>query len=320
MKRILVTGGAGFIGSHTCKMLAAQGFTPIAFDNLSRGHAEFVKWGPLIVGDLLDPTALDLAFKTYRPDAVVHFAALAYVGESFAEPLTYYRVNLSGLVNLLEAMARNGTDRIVFSSSCATYGIPASLPIAETAAQVPISPYGRSKLVCEQIIKDAASSGAIRFAILRYFNACGADADGELWEWHDPETHLVPLAIDAATGKAPPLQIFGADYPTKDGTCERDFIHVSDLATAHVKALRRLESTSSFEVNLGSGKANSVREVVATVERIVGRPVPLIWGPRRPGDPPILLSDTRLAASLLDFEPCCSEIETVVETAWRSRS
>jgi UDP-arabinose 4-epimerase len=320
MTTILVTGGAGYIGSHTCKALSAEGMECITFDNLSRGHADLVRWGPLVVGDILDPSALDEALKRYRPEAVIHFAALAYVGESFATPLSYYNINVSGMISVLKAMVRNGVQNIIFSSSCATYGIPTVMPISETTPQRPISPYGRSKLTCEQILKDAAASHGLTFAILRYFNACGADSSGKLAERHYPETHLVPLTIDAAMGTGPPLQIFGADYPTSDGTCERDFIHVSDLAMAHVGALRRLQKTGdSFEVNLGSGRAHSVRQVISEVEKIVGKTVPLQWGPRRPGDPPILFSELAQARCLLEFDPQYSDLETIVETAWRSR-
>lgn len=321
MAPILVTGGAGFIGSHTCKTLAAQGWTPITFDNLSRGHAEFVRWGPLAVGDMLNPTDLDEAFKRFRPEAVIHFAALAYVGESFPEALAYYRTNVCGMFNVLDSMIRNGVDKIVFSSSCATYGIPETVPISESALQRPISPYGRSKLACEYMLKDIASSNKLRFAIFRYFNAGGADKSGTLAERHNPETHLIPLAIDAATGSGPPLQIFGADYPTSDGTCERDYIHVSDLASAHVEALRHLDrNTPSFEANLGSGRAHSVLQVILAVERLIGRKVPVIWASRRLGDPPILYSETSLAQRLLQFTPRNSDLETIIETAWRSRS
>jgi UDP-arabinose 4-epimerase len=320
MTTILVTGGAGYIGSHTCKALSTEGPLCVCFDNLSQGHDDLVQWGPLEVGDILDPKALDDVFIRYRPEAVIHFAALAYVGESFAAPLSYYRVNVTGMINLLDAMVRNGTEKIIFSSSCATYGIPDKMPISEGTPQRPISPYGRSKFACEQILKDAASAHGLHFAILRYFNACGADNSGALTERHNPETHLIPLTIDAAIGKGPPLQILGADYPTADGTCERDFIHVSDLAGAHVGALRHLsKSKESFEVNLGSGKAHSVRQVVSAVERIVGKSVPIQWQPRRPGDPPSLFSDVVLARSLLQFDPQYSNLETIIETAWRSR-
>lgn len=319
MTTILVTGGAGYIGSHTCRALAASGYTPVVYDSLHRGHADFVRWGPLVVGDVLDRAALDRTFAQYRPGAVIHFAALAYVGESVADPLSYYKTNIAGMVNVLEAMSEAATDKIVFSSSCAIYGIPDSVPIAESAAQRPISPYGRSKLMCEQIIKDTAAARNLRFVILRYFNAAGADPSGDLPERHEPETHLIPLALDAAMGKAPPLQVFGTDYATRDGTCERDFIHVSDLAMAHVEAISRIDHDMPREFNLGAGRAHSVLEVVACVERIVGKQVPLVRTARRPGDPPSLFADPASAKRHLGFEPKFSQLETAVETAWRSR-
>jgi UDP-arabinose 4-epimerase len=320
MSVILVTGGAGFIGSHTCKALAAAGFVPVTFDNLSTGHAENVRWGPLVVGDILDRHVLDQAFVVHKPLAVIHFAGLAYVGDSFRDPLGYYRTNTSGMVTILEAMIASGTGKIVFSSSCTTYGLPEALPISESARQSPISPYGRSKLASERIIKDASAAHGTQFVIFRYFNACGADSGGALTERHHPETHLIPLAIDAATGRGRPLEIYGSDYPTSDGTCERDFVHVTDLASAHVEAVGHLiRSGSSLEVNLGTGRAYSVLQVIAEVERIVGRPVPVTWGPRRPGDPPILFSDPTAARYNLGFAPKYSDLATIVTTAWRSR-
>ena len=320
METVLVTGGAGFIGSHTCKALAKRGFLPVAFDNLSQGHAQFVRWGPFVQGDILNAADLDRAFAQHRPDAVIHFAALAYVGESVTRPLAYYRVNVAGLVNVAEAMLRHGTRTIVFSSSCATYGIPDRLPIVETAPQRPINPYGRSKLACEQILIDTCAAENLHCAILRYFNAAGADPDRELAELHHPETHLIPLAIDAAIGRGPPLQILGADYPTLDGTCERDFIHVSDLASAHVQALLYLNAGSrSLTVNLGTGRAASVRRVIAAVEQVTRRRVPVTVAARRPGDPPVLVADPARARSLLGFNPLYPELETVVATAWQAR-
>ena len=320
MQSILVTGGAGFIGSHTCKALAAAGWLPVAFDNLLRGHHEFVRWGPLERGDILDPAALNAAFVQHRPHAVIHFAALAYVGESVSQPLAYYRVNVAGLVNVIEAMLRHDVHIIVFLSSCATYGIPDALPIAESARQRPINPYGRSKFVCEQILTDARGAEGLSVAMLRYFNAAGADPDGDLRESHDPETHLIPLAIDAATGDGPPLSIFGTDYPTADGTCERDFIHVSDLAAAHVEALRHLNAgKTELTLNLGTGKATSVRSVLTAVERITGRHVPVAHAARRPGDPPVLVADASLACQLIGFLPRLSDLDTIVRTAWRAR-
>ena len=315
MQAILVTGGAGFIGAHTCKTLAAHGLHPIAFDNLSRGHREMVRWGPFVQGDILQPADLHRVFELYQPKSVIHFAALAYVGESVAQPLAYYQNNVSGLINVLDAMMRHSADTIVFSSSCVTYGIPDTLPIAENARQKPISPYGQSKLMCEQILKHAAAAYGLRIALLRYFNACGADPDGELSERHDPETHLVPLAIDAASGRGPPLQIFGADYPTTDGTCERDFVHVSDLAAAHVAALRHI-GAETLTLNLGTGRAYSILEIVSGIERVTGRQVPVIHAGRRPGDPAILVADPSQAKRLLDFRPKYSDLETIIETTW----
>ena len=321
MQPILVTGGAGFIGAHTCKALAVDGLNPVAFDNLSRGHRDMVRWGPFVQGDILQPTDLDQAFERYQPKSVVHFAALAYVGESVAQPLAYYQNNVSGLINVLDAMVRHGVNTMVFSSSCATYGIPDALPIAENARQLPISPYGHSKLICEQILMRVAAAHHLRIALLRYFNAGGADPDGELSERHDPETHLIPLAVDAATGRGPPLQIFGADYPTADGTCERDFIHVSDLACAHVAALRQLNNVSeTLTLNLGTGRGYSIFEIVSTVERVTGRTVPVIRAPRRLGDPAALVADPSRAERLLGLKPKYSDLETIVETTWRSRT
>jgi len=320
MQPILVTGGAGFIGAHTCKALAADGLNPIVFDNLSRGHRDVVRWGPFVHGDVLRPADLDRAFERYQPKSVIHFAALAYVGESVTQPLTYYQNNVSGVINVLDAMLRHGADTMVFSSSCATYGIPDALPIGENARQQPINPYGHSKLVGEQILMGVAAAHQLRLAVLRYFNACGADPDGELSERHDPETHLIPLAIDAAIGRGPPLQIFGLDYPTTDGTCERDFIHVSDLARAHVAALRQLSTVGeNLTLNLGTGRAYSILEIISTVEQVTGRSVPIIRAPRRPGDPAVLVADASRAERLLDLTLKYSDLKTIIETTWRSR-
>ena len=294
---------------------------PVAFDNLSRGSADFVRWGPFVHGDIRDAEALEGAFKQYQPRSVIHFAALAYVGESFVEALSYYDVNVSGFINLLKLMVRHGVESIVFSSTCATYGIPDIVPIAETALLKPINPYGRSKLACEQILADTAAAHQLRFAILRYFNACGADPQGELVERHDPETHLIPLAIDAAIGRGPPLQIFGTDYPTADGTCERDFVHVSDLAEAHIDALRLIEKgCAQLIVNLGTGHAYSILEVISGIERLIGRRVPVVNTSRRPGDPPTLVADPSVARKHLKFKPRYSDLETIIQTTWRSRA
>src|SRR5262245_34317229 len=321
MEPILVTGGAGFIGAHTCKALAAHGLHPITFDNLSRGHRDTVQWGPFVQADILQPADLERAFDRHKPKAVIHFAALAYVGESVAQPLTYYQNNVTGLINVLDAMVRHGVNTIVFSSSCATYGIPDALPIAENAQQRPINPYGQSKLMCEQILMHVAAAHHLRIALLRYFNACGADPDGQLGEWHDPETHLIPLAVDAASGRGPPLQIFGTDYPTRDGTCERDFVHVSDLAGAHVAALRHVNNgAEALMLNLGTGRPYSVLEIVSAIERITGHRVPVLPAPRRPGDPATLVADASRAERLLAFKPKYSDLDTIIETTWRSRT
>jgi UDP-arabinose 4-epimerase len=319
MMPVLVTGGAGFVGSHTCKALSRQGFLPVTFDNLSRGHVAAVRFGPIYEGDMLRPEDLENAFQLHRPQAVLHFAAFAYVGESVERPLEYYRNNLGGLINVLDAMERHGVNKIVFSSSCATYGVPESVAIAESSGQKPINPYGWSKLMCERVLIDVANSRPLRYAVLRYFNAAGADPDGELFEAHDPETHLIPLTIDAATGAGRPLEIFGSDYDTADGTCERDYIHVVDLAETHVTALNALNTSASLTVNLGAGKAVSVKQIVAEVQRVTGREVPHVYASRRPGDPPRLVADITHAEALLGFRPHRSALANIVDTAWRSR-
>lgn len=315
-KSILVTGGAGYIGSHACKALAAEGFTPVALDSLVIGHADAVRWGPFVHADILDTEAVIEALKGHQVAAVMHFAAFAYVGESVTDPAKYYRNNVAGTLSLLDACRSGGVDRLVFSSSCATYGIPDRLPISEQAPQHPISPYGRTKLMVEQILADYAQAYGLRYVALRYFNAAGADPDGEIGERHDPETHLVPLALMAAAGTAPALEVFGDDYGTQDGTCVRDYVHVSDLARAHVLALRHLvNGGGSFAANLGSGHGTSIRDVLAAIERVTGRSVPHVIRPRRPGDPPELYADPRLAKERLGFTTELSDIDTIVRTA-----
>lgn len=314
--RILVTGGAGYIGAHTCKALAARGFEPVTYDNLSRGHADAVRWGPLIVGDLLDQTRLGDVIAQYRPCAVIHFAGLAYVGESFERPAAYYRNNVAGTQALLDACVSTGVSRIVFSSSCATYGIPPSLPIGEDTPQQPISPYGRTKLICEHLLRDYAHAYGIRFAILRYFNASGADPDGQASERHDPETHLIPLAMRAATGRHPALEIFGDVHPTADGTCVRDFVHVTDLSAAHVRATEYLLADGAdVALNLGSGRGHSIVDVVREIYAVTGREVRTVVGRPRSGDPPILVSDVSVASKTLHFVPQLSDIATIIRTA-----
>ncbi len=317
MTNILVTGGAGFIGSHTAKMLAGAGFTPIVFDNLTHGHAHAVKWGPLVEGDLHDGAALDAAFARYEPAAVVHFAAFAYVGESVADPYRYYHNNVAGTLSLLSAMKRAGRDKIVFSSTCATYGIPEVVPITEDTPQRPVNPYGASKLMVERMLADADVAYGLRSVALRYFNAAGSDPKGEIGEEHDPETHLIPLVLEAAAGGRP-LQVFGDDYDTPDGSCIRDYIHVCDLADAHVLALRWLiEGGASRVFNLGNGRGYSVFDVVRTAERVTGKSVPHVVSPRRPGDPPTLIADANRAIEQLGWKPRFGALEDQIEHAWR---
>jgi len=313
---ILVTGGAGYIGSHACKALARAGYTPVTYDNLSRGHKELVKWGPLEIGDILDRDRLTTALVTHKPTAVMHFAAFAYVGESVAQPEMYYRNNVVGTLTLLECMRKTGVTAIVFSSSCATYGNPIRLPIDEDHPQNPVNPYGMTKLTCERMIMDSARTHDLRYAILRYFNAAGADPDGETGEWHDPETHLIPLAIGAALGSGAPLRVFGGDYSTKDRTCIRDYVHVSDLATAHVLALASLmKGKSEIVCNLGTGIGCSTHEMIAAIEQRSGRKVPHAVVARRPGDPAELVADARRASDVLGWVPGHSALDSIVGSA-----
>lgn len=313
---ILVTGGAGYIGSHACKALANDGFIPIAFDNLALGHRDAVRWGPLVEADIRDEAAVAKAIRQHAVQAVIHFAAFAYVGESVEAPAKYYRNNVGGTLSLLDACRGEGVDKLVFSSSCATYGVPDVLPITEAAPQRPINPYGRTKLVVEQVLADYAHAYGMRYIALRYFNAAGADPEGEIGERHDPETHLIPLALLAAAGRRDALEVFGDDYDTPDGTCIRDYIHVTDLARAHVLALRHLlDEGECLALNLGSGTGNSIREVIDSVERVTGRRVPHVIRPRRPGDPPVLYADPHLAKERLGFETELSEMDTIVGTA-----
>jgi UDP-arabinose 4-epimerase len=316
-KTILVTGGAGYIGSHTCKTLALTGYTPVTYDNLVYGHEWAVKWGPLEIGDIADRTNLDTVIKKYQPIAVMHFAAYAYVGESVEQPDKYYRNNVAGTLTLLEAMRDHGIDKIVFSSSCATYGIPNKIPIPESHTLQPINPYGHSKVMAEQMLKDFDVAYDLRSISLRYFNAAGADPDGEIGEIHEPETHLIPLVLNAAAEKRSAITIFGNDYDTDDGTCIRDYIHVTDLAQAHVLALNMLEKGSpSTAYNLGNGQGFSVRQVIDTAKLVTGRDIPVAIGPRRPGDPSILVGDSVKAIKELGWEPQLASLEKIIETAW----
>jgi UDP-arabinose 4-epimerase len=313
---VLVTGGAGYIGSHTCKLLHQSGFTPVTYDNLATGSKENVKWGPLVRGDVRDRDQLKHAIRLWQPVCVIHFAASAYVGESITDPRKYYSNNVAGILSLLDTCVDIQLRNIVFSSSCATYGIPAKLPIAERSPQAPINPYGRTKLIGEMMLKDFAAAYGMHYVALRYFNAAGADPDGELREQHDPETHLIPRALMAAAGKLESLNVFGNDYGTPDGTCVRDYIHVSDLARAHVLSVEYLlKGGKSLAVNLGSGHGTSVKEVIQAIERLTGRKVPVSYGPRRAGDLPALFADTATAADQLGFSPICSDLETIIRTA-----
>jgi UDP-arabinose 4-epimerase len=314
---VLITGGAGYVGSHTCKALAAMGYLPICLDNLISGHKWAVQWGPFITGDIADSLVLDQIFSDYRPKAVIHFAAYAYVGESVQQPAKYYQNNVAGSISLLEAMRRNGCKNIIFSSSCSTYGLPLQIPITENHPQLPINPYGRTKLMMEQIIQDYGSAYGIRYAILRYFNAAGADPDTQIGEDHDPETHLIPLLLQTVQGRRDYTEVYGTDYDTPDGTAIRDYIHVMDLAGAHLLALKYLaQSRQSLCVNLGTGHGNSVMEVIQAVEQVTEKPVAYQTVGRRPGDPPALVADAGQAASLLGWRPDFIDIQATISTAW----
>jgi UDP-glucose-4-epimerase GalE len=314
---VLVTGGAGYIGSHTCKILARTGYEPVVFDNLSRGHREAVRWGPLIKGDLADREHLVMALEEHRVAAVMHFAAYAYVGESVTDPALYYRNNLAGTLSLLEAMRETGVDKIVFSSTCATYGIPDSIPIRESAPQVPVNPYGETKLAIERALRWYGEAYHLRSVSLRYFNAAGADSEGQIGESHDPETHLVPLVLQTALGQRSHIDIYGTDYPTADGTAIRDYIHVADLAEAHLRALEYLcAGHESTALNLGTGKGHSVREVIAAAEAVSGRVVPWRDAARRAGDPPVLVADPSFGAERLGWRAQHSDLHTIMRTAF----
>jgi UDP-arabinose 4-epimerase len=313
---VLVTGGAGYIGSHACKALARAGYQPVVFDNLSRGHRTAVRWGPLVEGHLTERDKLAAGLDQYRISAVMHFAAYAYVGESVTDPAMYYANNLGGSLSLLEAMREAGVDKIVFSSTCATYGTPAGVPIRETMPQLPVNPYGETKLAIERALHWYGEAYGLRWASLRYFNAAGADPEGEIGERHEPETHLIPLVLQAALGERPQIDIYGTDYPTPDGTAIRDYIHVQDLAEAHLRALELLVAErQGVALNLGTGRGHSVREVIRAAEAVTGKPIPCRETARRPGDPPVLVADPGLAAELLGWRARVSDLDTIVRTA-----
>ena len=313
---ILVTGGAGYIGSFVCKTLKKAGFSPITFDNLSTGHQENVRWGPFVKGDLLDIDQLKEVFSIYKPQAVMHFAASALVIESVLNPAKYYENNVQSSVHLLEVMKEFGVKNIVFSSTCATYGMPKAIPLTEDHPQSPINPYGKSKKMVEMILEDYQVFG-IQHAILRYFNAAGASDDGIIGEHHENETHLIPLLIETALGKRKSFTVYGADFPTKDGTAIRDFIHVEDLAIAHIKALLYvMQKKQSLTLNLGSGTGCSVKEMIVAIEQYADIKLPITYASRRTGEPSTLVCDKNKAEKYLNFKCQHSSINNIIETAY----
>ncbi len=316
-KTILVVGGAGYIGSHTCKLLASEGYLPVTFDNLVYGHEWAVKWGPLEKGDLLDRARIAQVIDQCKPEAVIHFAAYCYVGESVEKPGKYYENNVYGTLNLLEAMVQAGVKNIVFSSTCATYGVPEWIPLTEDHPQNPINPYGMSKLMVEKIFEDYETAHGLRSAALRYFNAAGADPAGEIGEDHNPETHLIPIVLDVALGRRENIAVYGDDYDTPDGTCIRDYIHIVDLGDAHLRALKHLQNGGeSLRLNLGNGQGYSVREVIGLSRKVTGRQIEEVTGDRRPGDPPRLIGDPKLARETLGWNPQYGDLETIIQHAW----
>ena len=318
MARILITGGAGYVGSHCAKALAEMGHEGVVFDSLVFGRREFVRWGQLIEGDIRDAAALDSVFAAHRFDAVMHFAAVAYVGESVTGPGRYYDVNVNGTRTLLDAMVRASVRDIVFSSSCAIYGEPDVIQISESTLPNPVNPYGFTKLVCERMMDDFGRAHSLRSARLRYFNAAGAEPTAEIGEDHNPETHLIPLVLDAAAGMRPAVTVFGTDFPTPDGTAVRDYIHVCDLARAHVLAIKHLlNGGETIAVNLGAGRGISVRQVIDTVRQITGQTVLARDAPPRPGDPSILVADPTKARALLGWMPERSDLAMIIADAWR---
>jgi len=317
LENVLVTGGAGYIGSHTCKALSQAGYQPVVLDNLVYGHDWAVKWGPLEVFDTSDSAAIEAVIERYKPIAAIHFAAYAYVGESVTNPAKYYRNNVIGTIKLLDALYAGGVDKLIFSSTCATYGIPDGKTISELQLQRPINPYGHTKLMVEQILRDYDAAYGLRSIALRYFNAAGADPDCEIGENHNPETHLIPLVLDAAGGKRDNITIFGTDYDTPDGTCVRDYIHVTDLAAAHLLALEMLKNGNKTDAyNVGVGHGWSVREVIDAARRLTGKKIEVVEGERRPGDPPFLVAESNRIRDEFGWEPSYSALDSIIETAW----
>jgi UDP-glucose-4-epimerase GalE len=317
--RLLVTGGAGYIGSHALRALLRVGHEAVVVDDLRAGRAEFARGAPLVVADVGDRAALARMFREHGPiDGVLHFAASLSVPESVEKPLLYYRNNVVASASLLAECLAHGVRAFVLSSSCATYGSPAQQPISEATPQLPVNPYGASKWMVERMLADVERAHGLRWAALRYFNACGADPDGGIGECHEPETHLIPVALEAAAGLRPPLSLYGTDYPTPDGSCVRDYVHVSDLANAHVRAIEALLSGGpGGGYNLGTGVGRSNREVLAGIERVLRRPVPHAAAPRRPGDPPVLVADASRFMRDFGWRPRHSDLDTIVGTAWR---
>lgn len=315
---VLVCGGAGYIGSHINKQLHKEGYETIVFDNLVYGHREAVKWGKFEQGDLSNIEDIERVFNKYSIEAVFHFAAYAYVGESVVNPEKYYYNNVSNTLNLLKVMREHGCRKIIFSSTCATYGDPERVPITEDMPQNPINPYGATKLMMERILKDYYRAYGIEFVVLRYFNAAGADPEGEIGESHDPETHIIPLVLDAASGRREDIKVFGTDYETLDGSCVRDYIHVYDLATAHLLALHYLEQGKESDFfNLGNELGTSVLQVIDSVKKVTGREFKVTLTDRRPGDPAVLVGSSRKAQEILGWEPIYKDIDKIVEHAWK---
>jgi UDP-glucose-4-epimerase GalE len=314
---LLVTGGAGYIGSHVCKAAAAAGYLPVTFDNLEGGHRQAVRWGPLEKGDLRDAGQVQSVLERWRPQAVIHLAGLIDTAASVRDPSSYYAHNVAASVVLFDAMRATGVSSLIFSSSAAVYGEPSYTPIDEQHRCAPLSPYGASKLMVERILKDYFKAYGLKSVALRYFNAAGADIDGEIGESHPCETHLIPLVLEAAAGKRRSVAVHGEDYETRDGSCVRDYIHVTDLAIAHILAvdyLHRRDGACAF--NLGSGDGATVREIIDAVGRVCGQPVPVEVGSRRPGDPAVLLADPAKARTELGWQPTFSDLDTILSTAW----
>ncbi|MBB2749465.1 UNVERIFIED_ORG: UDP-glucose 4-epimerase [Rhizobium aethiopicum] len=313
---VLVVGGAGYIGSHTCLDLANKGYKPVVFDNFSNGHREFVKWGPAEEGDIRDRARLDEVLAKHKPAAILHFAALIEVGESVKDPVSFYENNVIGTLTLLSAAQAAGINAFVFSSTCATYGLPQSVPLDETHRQVPINPYGRTKYIVEQALADYDQYRSLRSVVLRYFNAAGADFEGRIGEWHQPETHAIPLAIDAALGRRQGFKVFGSDYETRDGTCVRDYIHVLDLADAHVRAVEYLlKGGESVALNLGTGTGTTVKELLGAIEDVSNRPFPVEYIGRREGDSHTLVANNDKARDVLGWVPQY-DLSQIIRSAW----